>query len=31
MDVHYILNWSFWFDIRILLRTVVIAITGQRG
>jgi putative colanic acid biosynthesis UDP-glucose lipid carrier transferase len=31
MDVHYILNWSFWFDVRILLRTVVIAITGQRG
>ncbi|MFC6049856.1 sugar transferase, partial [Methylobacterium hispanicum] len=22
-DLHYIDNWSLWFDIRIILRTVV--------
>jgi putative colanic acid biosynthesis UDP-glucose lipid carrier transferase len=31
MDVHYILNWSLWFDLRILFRTLIIAITGQGG
>jgi lipopolysaccharide/colanic/teichoic acid biosynthesis glycosyltransferase len=28
-DLDYINNWSLWFDIRILLRTLVIAF-GQR-
>lgn len=28
-DVDYIDNWSFWKDIKIILRTVVVVITGR--
>ena len=30
-DIYYIENWSLWFDIRILARTLVIAITDRNA
>ena len=29
LDLEYIRNWSFWADIKILLRTVVVVLTGR--
>ncbi len=29
LDVYYVQNWSFWFDISILLRTVRAVLTGS--
>jgi len=29
LDVYYIENWTFWLDIKIILRTVRIVITGR--
>jgi len=29
MDLEYIQNWSLWVDIKILLKTVVVVITGK--
>jgi lipopolysaccharide/colanic/teichoic acid biosynthesis glycosyltransferase len=28
-DLTYIRNWSFWYDIKILLRTVIVVLTGR--
>jgi lipopolysaccharide/colanic/teichoic acid biosynthesis glycosyltransferase len=28
LDVAYIENWSFWLDIKIILRTVVVVLAG---
>jgi lipopolysaccharide/colanic/teichoic acid biosynthesis glycosyltransferase len=28
-DLHYIKRWSLWYDIRILLKTVVVVVTGR--
>jgi putative colanic acid biosynthesis UDP-glucose lipid carrier transferase len=30
-DVDYIRNWSLWFDLRIIARTVVIALLGKNA
>jgi exopolysaccharide biosynthesis polyprenyl glycosylphosphotransferase len=30
MDLHYVEHWSLWLDLRILLTTVVVALTGDR-
>lgn len=30
LDIYYIQNWSFWFDIKILVRTVIIVLS-RRG
>lgn len=29
LDVHYIENWNFWFDIKILLKTVRVVFSGN--
>jgi lipopolysaccharide/colanic/teichoic acid biosynthesis glycosyltransferase len=29
LDLEYIENWSFWLDIKILLKTVIVVVTGQ--
>ncbi len=29
LDVYYVQNWSFWFDIVILLRTIRVVLTGS--
>jgi len=29
LDVYYVQNWSFWFDISILLRTIRVVINGS--
>jgi putative colanic acid biosynthesis UDP-glucose lipid carrier transferase len=29
MDMDYIANWSVWFDLRIMLRTLLIGMTGK--
>lgn len=29
LDVYYVQNWSFWFDISILLRTLRVVIVGE--
>ena len=29
LDIQYIDNWSFWLDIRLLLKTVVVVFTGR--
>jgi lipopolysaccharide/colanic/teichoic acid biosynthesis glycosyltransferase len=28
-DLHYIKSWSLWYDIRILMKTVVVVVTGK--
>ncbi len=28
-DIWYVNHWSFWFDLRILLRTVPTVLTGR--
>ena len=30
-DVMYIENWSFWLDIKIIFRTVINAIQGEKN
>jgi putative colanic acid biosysnthesis UDP-glucose lipid carrier transferase len=30
-DVYYAENWSFWFDVQILLMTVVVCLTGRNA
>jgi Undecaprenyl-phosphate glucose phosphotransferase len=30
-DIYYAENWSFWFDVQILLMTVVIVLTGRNA
>lgn len=29
LDMHYIENWSIWFDIRIMVRTLIIGMVGR--
>jgi len=29
LDIYYIENWSLWLDIKILLRTVPVVLTGR--
>ncbi len=29
LDIYYIENWSFWLDLRIILRTIVIVLRGR--
>jgi len=29
MDIFYIHNWSLWFDLKILFRTVIVALIGR--
>jgi len=29
LDVYYIENWSFWLDLKILLRTIPVVLTGK--
>jgi len=29
IDLHYIRGWSLWSDFRILLKTVVVVVTGR--
>ena len=29
LDLQYIDNWSIWYDVKILLRTVVVVVTGR--
>jgi lipopolysaccharide/colanic/teichoic acid biosynthesis glycosyltransferase len=29
LDVYYVQNWSFWFDISILIRTIRTVLTGS--
>jgi len=29
LDIDYADNWSFWLDIKILARTIIVVITGQ--
>lgn len=29
LDVHYVENWSFWYDIRILLKTFAVVVRGS--
>ena len=29
LDIQYIDNWSFWLDIKLLLKTVVVVFTGK--
>ncbi|WP_426954586.1 undecaprenyl-phosphate glucose phosphotransferase [Muricoccus radiodurans] len=31
MDLHYIENWSIWFDIRIILRTLFVCLSGREA
>lgn len=31
LDLYYIENWSFWLDVQILLRTVVIVLRGENA
>jgi lipopolysaccharide/colanic/teichoic acid biosynthesis glycosyltransferase len=28
LDTHYIANWSFWLDIKILMKTVKVVLSG---
>ncbi|WP_439955099.1 sugar transferase [Klebsiella pneumoniae] len=30
-DVDYIRNWSLWFDLRIIAKTIVIAFLGKNA
>jgi len=29
LDLFYIENWSFWLDIKIILRTIVVVVRGE--
>jgi lipopolysaccharide/colanic/teichoic acid biosynthesis glycosyltransferase len=29
MDLKYIMNWSIWLDFQIMLRTVLVAMSGD--
>lgn len=29
LDIYYIENWSFWLDLKILLQTVPVVLTGK--
>jgi exopolysaccharide biosynthesis polyprenyl glycosylphosphotransferase len=29
LDLYYVQNWTFWFDIKIIFRTIIMVITGR--